>query len=122
MSKQEVSITEISALLTVDQWFDKFQFSKKTGVIISSCNRRLKYLFDGGYLERKTGPARTNLYRMTEEMQLSMIERGKINQTFREKVPAEEKKKKREMAKLKKAVQCDKKATAENILKSIGFI
>lgn len=75
----EVTITDIANVLPVDTWITKRGFALLTGIIPGSCYERIKTLIGGGYLESKGRAGQVMQYRMTFEMQLMMIERGKLN-------------------------------------------
>lgn len=79
----EVFIDCIANSLPVDTWFCKSDFSRLTGILSGSSYERIKTLIDGGYLESKGRSGQVMQYRMTFEMQLMMIERGKINKSNR---------------------------------------
>ena len=75
----QVYIEDIALLLPVNKWIDRKAFSAKTGILEKSANPRLTKLVEGGYLEVSGKGSSLAEYRMTEDMQRLMLERGRLN-------------------------------------------
>lgn len=116
---KEVLIGEIANILTIDEWFDKFEFSNKTGIDLNCVNPRLRRLVGEGYLESKPGKARKLMYRMTIGMRLMMIERGQIDKKGRGRPREPAPKGIKEI--IKAEAEAHKEA-AERILRLVNFI
>ena len=77
--RKDVLIGTVGKKLDCDVWFDKFEFSKKTGIDVQCSGQRLRKLVSGNYLSAKQCRGRKGLYLMSEYQKAAMIEAGKSN-------------------------------------------
>jgi hypothetical protein len=116
-----VLIEDIANILPTNEWFTRVEFAEYTGIRELSSYQRLNTLELGGYIESKCDAGQELQYRMTSDMRLMMLERGRINKSNCGCMP----KKKTERISKEKMAEYEIEAhriSAEMILKSIKFI
>lgn len=114
-----VLIDTIANCLPVDSLFNKDTFANLTGINKGSCQQRLKTLVKDGYLTEEFTLGMPSFYKMSIEMRLLMIERGKINRRIRGKAPSDRSKKMTSIVS-KQKVESDKvEARKEHALRKL---